>query len=248
MSVSYNLLLALLLLAPGFGVYAGLHIGSQSGRIRSPPPAPGSVTTLAIVTIGAAGAHLAAVIALLGEPGLCDATQACFHTSWEPNPYKTLLIVSRGGGARSPEQIASVLMMLAILTGLAMLVAGLAANAVTRFKPIHGLLFGWLADVAAADDDEVIVAYVLSDVEADGTVVGYAGAVDNLAINSDKEVTYILLSDCELFYLRVDARGVRQRTPLGADPLPQLYLERARIKNIAFARLRPPKPGSIAKP
>ena len=103
----------------------------------------------------------------MGEPDLCKATHACFRTSWEPNPYKTLLMVSRGGGARSPEQIASVLIMLAIPTGLETVAAGLAANAGNRFKPVRGLLFGWLADVAVAEDNEVIVAYVLSDVEAD---------------------------------------------------------------------------------
>ena len=239
MSVSYNLLLALLLLAPGFGVYAGIYLGSQTGRIQFPPPAPGSVFTLAIVTIGSVAAHLVGVLIFAAEERICAITSACIATHWEPNAYRVLLVASQPNGARGPEQIAAVLMVLVVLTALAFVLAYLVTEGLTRLKTFRGLIYGWLAETAVAEDrNEIVVAYILSDVEAEGTTVGYSGAIHNLKINADKEITTIVLSDCEVFYLRVDKRGVRQYDAAGYEVLSRLYLERARIKNINFERVR----------
>ena len=103
----------------------------------------------------------------------------------------------------------------------------------------EALLYGWLADVAVAGGaNEAILAYVLSDVQNDGTVVGYEGAVANLTTNADREISSILLADCEVFYLRVGSVGVARRRGFATDAIPQLYIDKSRIKNIAFEKVR----------
>ena len=57
MIFSYGLVLALFLLAPGLGLYAGLFAGPHLGAFRPAPPSPGSVLTLGIIVLGALFVH-----------------------------------------------------------------------------------------------------------------------------------------------------------------------------------------------
>ena len=101
------------------------------------------------------------------------------------------------------------------------------------------MLYGWLADVAVGQDrGEAVLAYVVSDVQEDGTVVGYEGVVANMTTNAEKEITSILLDSCEIFYLRVSQRGVSRRKADRDSAIGQLYLDRSHIRNVAFERVK----------
>ena len=50
----------------------------------------------------------------------------------------------------------------------------------------------------------------------------------------DKEITSILLDSCEIFYLRVTARGVVRHRADRDSGIGQLYLDRSHIRNVAF--------------
>lgn len=58
MNAGLNLLTALFLLAPGFGVFAGVYLTGLRRPFRPAPAAPGSFLALALVTIGALTAHV----------------------------------------------------------------------------------------------------------------------------------------------------------------------------------------------
>lgn len=239
MTFSYNLVLALFLLAPGFAVFAGLYLGSQLGRIKSPPPLPGSILTLAIVTVGALAAHLAGSAVFLAQAGICATAFPCGTVAFDPNPYTSLLAAGRPGPAITDGQVTAMLLTLVLLTALAFWVSRATVARLASRTALSGVLYGWLAEVAVATSaDEAILAYVLSDVEESGTIVGYEGALANMTANADKEITSVLLRSCETFYLRVTAEGVVREKVAKATPIPQLYLDHEHIKNIAFERVR----------
>lgn len=239
MTFSYNLVLALFLMAPGFAVFAGVYLGSQLGPIKSPPPLPGSILTLGIVTVGALISHLVGASIFFLQDWRCAETQVCWTVPYDPNPYTSLLSVGRPGAAVAAEQIVAMLATLVLLTIIAFLVSRWMVERLAAGNTRNGLLYGWLADVAVATSaDEAILVYVVSDVEEAGTVVGYEGALANMTANADKEITSVLLTSCETFYLRVTEAGVLREKVSKSTPIPQLYLDRANIKNIAFERVR----------
>jgi len=101
------------------------------------------------------------------------------------------------------------------------------------------MLYGWLAEVDVGEDrGEAVLAYIVSDVQDDGTIVGYEGVVANMTTNAEKEITSILLDSCEIFYLRVSQRGVSRRKANRDSDIGQLYLDRSHIKNVAFERVK----------
>ncbi|MGH1558054.1 hypothetical protein ACRAWD_10215 [Caulobacter segnis] len=67
MTFSYNLVLALFLLAPGFAFVAGVYATGRSAIHEASPPPPNSIMALAMVTGASLVAHTAAA-ALPGVP------------------------------------------------------------------------------------------------------------------------------------------------------------------------------------
>lgn len=238
MTFSFTLVLGLFLLAPGFAVFAAIYHGARLGPVESPPPPPGSILSLAIVTVGALGAHLVGAGAFFLQDWAC-ARATCVAVDYDANLYSALFDIA---AARTTVSGAEAFALFGTLSGLTLLSFLLARGAARRLAGqagLKGVLYGWLADVAVAEAaDEAVLAYVVSDVQEDGTVVGYEGVVANMTTNADKEITSILLTACETFYLRVGASGVVRRKAQRTSPIPQLYLDRSRIKNVAFERVR----------
>lgn len=68
MTFSYNLVLALFLLAPGFAFVAGVYATGRSAIHEASPPPPNSIMALARVTGGSLVAHtFAAILFMLGH-------------------------------------------------------------------------------------------------------------------------------------------------------------------------------------
>lgn len=238
MTFSFTLVLGLFLLAPGFAVFAAIYHGARLGPVESPPPPPGSILALAIVTVGALAAHLSGALAFWGQDVLCERVR-CLAVDHEPNVYADLFNIARAKSAVTGAEVVAILVSLAVLTAATFALTRSVAQALAGRAGLKGVLYGWLADVAVAEAaDEAVLAYVVSDVEQDGTVVGYEGVVANLTTNADKEITSILLEGAETFYLRVSQSGVVRRKVNRTSPIPQLYLDRSRIKNVAFERVR----------
>ncbi len=234
MTFSFTLVLGLFLLAPGLAAFAGLYHGSKLGRVETTPPPPGSVLALLIVTIAAMVAHLAGALLFWLQDAVC-ASASCFRVGYEPNVYVALFEVMLAKGQVTGAQVVTILSTLVLLTALAFV----SARCVVGEKALKGMLYGWLADVAIGENrGEAVLAYVVSDVQEDGTVVGYEGVVANMTTNAEKEITSILLDSCEIFYLRVSQRGVARRKADRDSDIGQLYLDRSHIRNVAFERVK----------
>ena len=237
MIFSFSLVLGLFLLAPGLAAFAGLYHGSKLGRVEAPPPPPGSILALSIVTVGAMVAHLAGALLFWLQDAVC-AHATCWQVAYQPNIYAALFNMALTKGQVSGAQVVAILLTLVLLTGLAFRSAR-AAVSLAGEEALKGMLYGWLAEVDVGENRaEAVLAYVVSDVQEDGTLVGYEGVVANMTTNAEKEITSILLDSCEIFYLRVSQRGVARRKASRDSDIGQLYLDRSHIRNVAFERVK----------
>ncbi len=238
MTFSFTLILGLFLLAPGFAVFAGLYHGSRLGPVESPPPPPGSILALSLVTVGSLAAHLVGALTFWAQDSFCSARQ-CWAVDYDPNVYAALFNIAIRKAEVTGLEVVSILTTVGVLTALSFLLVRGVVSWFAGKGGLKGLLYGWLGDLLIAEsDDEAVLAYVVSDIRQDGTVVGYEGVVANMTTNAEREITSILLTSCETFYLRVTQQGVVRREAQRTSPIDQLYLDRSHIKNIAFERLR----------
>jgi len=241
--LSLNLVLGLLLLAPGLAAFAALYHGGATGPVKSAPPAPGSILSLTIITIAALVAHLTGSAILLVQEVICRALPICVNVGFDPNPYS--LLFSGETKATTFSSLRDTLLFgdLAGLTVLSFVATRRLMALPQAARLLDQIFYDWLYDVGnARARNEFILAYVLSTIESEGTVVGYEGPVGALTTNADKEITSLVLIDCKPFYLRVTRAGVQRRSVAGAPRIPRLYLDRDTIKNVAFETVRLPSP------
>ena len=236
MTFSFALVLALFLFAPGFAAYAGLFFGTQSKTFRPAPPAPGSLLSLGLVTIGAILAHAAGALAFwLNDLAVANGLQL-IGTRAEPNLYVAVLSASRGSLMLSGGQVFGLLAGLTVLSTAAFFAVAKIVRAEIARSNFAPLLYGWLADLVAdaAPEDRYVTAFALTDTEHDGSFLGYEGVLENVTLTSDKEITSVLLSDCTRFRIKLTDEGLERTALRAGSTIPLLYLERAQIKNIAF--------------
>ena len=179
-------------------------------------------------------AHLAGALAFWLQDGWCSRFPH-LQVEYDPNVYAALFNVAFAKNAVTGTEIVTILFTLVLLTAAAFLSARYTVSILAGDAGLKGMLYGWLAEVDVAKNPrEAVLAYVVSDVQDDGTIVGYEGVVANMTTNSEKEITSILLDSCEIFYLRVTARGVARRKTERDSSIGQLYLDRSHIRNVAF--------------
>ena len=134
------------------------------------------------------------------------------------------------------DAIAIFLATSSFLTAATFVATSVAVEAppVRRFYTL--LVYGWLRSLveAARDDEQFIVAYVVTDLSDGARSLGYQGSVLDLTINADKQITAIVLEEARAFYLTMEADAVSHVAIPRETPLAQLYLDGPQIKNIAF--------------
>ncbi len=206
--------------------------------MESPPPPPGSILTLTIVTLGALAAHILGALFFWLQELACGWI-ACHVTRFDPNIYAAFFDITANKGRVTGLEALEMFAALGLITAFSFFGARAIIARLAGKTGLLGLLYGWLSELAVAlEADQAVLAYVLSDVEDSGVVVGYEGVVANMTANADREITSILLTSCETFYLHISASGVVRREGARDQDIPQLYLDRSRIKNIAFERVR----------
>lgn len=234
MIFSYGLVLALFLLAPGLGAYAGLFFGAHRGAFRPGAPAPGSVLTLGIIVLGALFAHTLWAMICVADDLWAGAGGATLLRA-VPSAYAVL---SRGVIEHRASADGGIAVFLATSSGLTA-AAFLLTTGLVRWAPARPfymrLIYGWLTGlVEAADDEHVITAFVVTDIQHGPLSLGYQGSVLNMSVNADKQITAIVLRRAVAFYLKMDDAALARVTIPRDTPIAQIYLDRHQIKNIAF--------------
>jgi len=247
LTFSYNLVLALFLLAPGFAAFAGLFYSSHQQRhIHPAPPAPTSVLTLALVTLAALALHGAWATILF----LQDLWAAQFQTiavPFEPNIYVDLLRAGQSAKSGAPINGGEIAALLATLIGLSLAGYGLTVAVVSskwteaRVRP---LLYGWADDLVRQINEEeegyvrLVTAFVLTSIEHEGSMFGYEGLLQNLSLTPDKELRSISLTQVTAFYVKLEPGRFKRIVLPRTKGIPDLYIPKDQIRNVSFTVFR----------
>lgn len=241
MSLGFNVVLALFVLAPGLAVLGGIWLGTQSGKYLPAPPPPNSLLSLALVAIGALFVHAAtALIFAIGrlvQVGLLLAGQywRSFGPLWDvPNPYVTILGLKDavpGEGA-----IAMILTLFCLQSVLAFALVGHVIRKDVSKGHYTRALYGWLSDLVekSGRPERYVTAFVLTGVEKDGRFLGYEGLLENMALTSDKQIASVMLTDVSMFYVTLEGDQVGRTDVKRSRPIPSLTIAASEIKNVAF--------------
>jgi hypothetical protein len=234
-SFSYTLFLALLLLAPGLGLWAGLRAGERSELISQAPEKPGSTFSLLVIVFGALFGHilLSALFAL--QAGFCRSSNYCLALGFDPNVYRVILTNGRSAGTPSDGAFLSWFVSLLLPA----LIVGLVAYRASGWRWVRDLReassFGWLkrwVDLARPANS-FIIAYVVTTLEHDGANVAYEGIVENIALDDNRAIKMLVLSSCDRFLVRVSAEKV-ERIDAEHTPIPLIQLEAGNFINVAL--------------
>lgn len=240
MTFSYNVVLALFLLAPGFAAFAGLFFSSrQQGSLHSAPPPPNSILTIAFVTLAALLLHgLWASVLFLQE--FAGASLRLIPLPFDPNVYVTLLTAGRAGsdGVLSGGAIAAVLLTLLLLSAIGYVATASFITSAWAERHLGSYLYGWAADVIRQVKQpgyiHVATAFVLTSIDGEDTAFGYEGMLQNMTLSSDKEITSITLAQVTAFYVKLEAGQFKRRALPRTSGIPTLYIPKEQIRNVSF--------------
>ena len=235
MSFSYTLFLALLLLAPGLGLWAGLRAGERSDLISQAPEKPGSTFSLLVIVFGALLGHILLSALFVAQAWLCRWSGGCLALAFDPNVYRVILTNGRSAGM--PSDAAFLAWFVALL--LPALIVGLVAYRASGWRWVRdlreGASFGWLkrwVDLARPANS-FIIAYVVTTLEHEGANVAYEGIVENIALDDNRAIKMLVLSNCDRFLVRISADKV-ERIDAAHAPIPLIQLEAENFVNVAL--------------
>lgn len=235
MNAGLNLLTALFLLAPGFGVFAGVYLTGLRRPFRPAPAAPGSLLALALVTIGALTAHVISAIPYAGQEILC-AVIACAEVPFQPNPYVTL-IDPRAAVAMPGVSVAIALLHLLLVALVGLAIGRIGMWLAAKSPRIQALFYGWTTELIdlASTRFHVINAFALTDVSKDELSLGYEGTLLDLRQDSGGKLLSATLGDAQAFVIELKDKTVSRRRVPRDQPIPFMVLEAENVKNLALS-------------
>jgi hypothetical protein len=235
MSFSYTLFLALLLLAPGLGVWIGLRAGERNALISQAPEKTGSTSSLLTVVFGALVGHILLSLLYVVQSFWCRATGLCFNVPFDPNVFR--IILTSGRSSVSAPDIAFLSWFFSLLLPAAM-VAILSFWASSwqwvrdqREASTYGWLKRWVD--LAKPKNSCLLACVVTTLEHEGSNVAYQGIVENIALNDDRAITMLVLSNCDKFLVKVvgDSSNTEESKP---TPIALIHLEAKNFVSVAL--------------
>ena len=235
MNAGLNLLTALFLLAPGFGVFAGVYLTGLRRPFRPAPAAPGSFLALALVTIGALTAHMISAAPYAARELLC-ATAPCREVGFQPNPYVTL-IDPRAASDMPGVSLAIALAHLLGVSLIGLLIGRIGAWLATRSSRLQSLFYGWTTELigVASTRFHIINAFAVTDVSKDELSLGYEGALLDLRQDAGGKLLSATLRDAQAFVIELKGDSVSRRRVPRAQPIPFMVLEAENVKNLALS-------------
>jgi hypothetical protein len=108
------------------------------------------------------------------------------------------------------------------------------------------IAFGWLnpAVQAVKKEDSFVVVYVLTKTSPECFTIAYEGTVQQLALDEDQSIKFVVLNDVDRFLVKISERGL-ERVDAPPTPITQLQITAAEIANVALEVVRAPE-GDVA--
>ncbi len=231
------LLFTILFLGPGLGFYIGIFLLSGTENFRPAPPRPGSIITISTVVIGALGFHALFALVFLLNDWFANSVKQFATMPFDPNVYELLYSKMIKGGVLPRGSIAYVLIILFIVSILSLFLTAFVISKVKKNQRFDRFFYGWLDQIVRQSSPENCwaTAFVLTQEQFDGKMIGYEGIVKDITLDSSKQLQAITLIEVERFLLCAYGNTFRRLKAYKPPPLlPSLYLPGERISNIAF--------------
>jgi hypothetical protein len=234
----------ILFMIPGVAAYAALYGLFHNGKAVAPEPPSANSVEAAVVIIGASVLiHTVTAIAFAVNSAACqNGCPVKVPVAWL-DPYAAAVSALSGKGIAGTALA---------MTLTAVVVQGAAAYAGTRQilaslahrDRLPAWIYGWAKPLADSldNDDTVILAYVLTDIEQNGKSVVYGGLLNDMALKSDGCVSRITLTACERYLVDLGAPLATPSLSTALSNFPFMVIDAAHIRNIAFETLTLPNP------
>jgi hypothetical protein len=243
-TLSAGVLLALLVLAPGFAFYLSLFGHNASERCRVEFESPNAIVPTAFIGLGAVIGHGLWAIVCIGNEWWTGAGLLSFSALSNNTIYELVGCVGAGRSATASLHCLEALdngerEVLTLLSSIVAIVfLTLAASRGLRWlarDQLDQLKYGWVANIMkeARVSGRYVAAFVLSNVESDGTFLGYQGRVDALNLDARKEISSISILLVGRYVVTPSKRGVRSIS-VKRRLIPHLHIDRANIRNVAL--------------
>ena len=232
---SYTLVLALVLLLPGFFAWTSLRLVERSDLLTPRPDKPNSTSALVVIVGGAVVGHLIGAFAFVLQAAWCAQTKACVRVSFDPNVYRLIFEGVARDGPVTDLAIFAWFMELALVgvgTGFLTFSAGNSNLVKDRWDALE---FGWLSPAVrqVKDGQAVIIAYVVTKTEFQGSSLAYEGIVQQLTMDDDQIIAMLVLRNVDRFLVQITGAGM-QRVYEDHDPIAQMQFHLAEIANVAL--------------
>jgi hypothetical protein len=240
MTLGLGVLLALFLLAPGLALHAAIFRPNPAA-IRFAPPPPGSVSSLSIIAFGSLVGHVVWSLISAANDAYSTLGLPFVTVDFEPNIYTTMLETTQTGGHAVGLDAAAALSSMLLLSGIIYGSSSIALSTQWGRSMLRPVQYGWLSDFVSEVEPEgrYATAFILTPIEHDGVFLGYEGFIENISVNSDKEITAISLLEVNRFTVTISPNGV-QRKDVPREAMPRLYLDRENIRNISLTIFEEP--------
>lgn len=241
MTWSFALVSACLFLFPGFCCLAGFIYAGRIERLSAVPDvAPQSTTSFVIVIGGAIIAHLVASGVFALQDLVCQGSEMCRPIDFDPNIYRAIITRDLRFAAQDGAIFLTLLGLVAIglLSVLTAVQFGRNDRVQDFFRPSNAT---WLRDLAraSADDNRVVLAYVMCKAGNDGVFAAYEGIVESLSHGANGQISNITLSSVDRFTIEVGKRGINRRGDEQVSaPIAILQIDQSEFSNIGFEILQ----------
>lgn len=226
----------LIFLTPGLLIYCALYgvFGGNDSGGQEPPDAK-SVKALTIILLGAGAVHAVTALIIASAYAFHSKTGVLLPVPGDRGGYYETLLLSAKKASESTPDVIGYLMTGTMIQG----AAGYALvrwhlNRLARADRLPIWLYGWTARLANQydNDNSIVLAEVLTDVDDKGFATLYVGMVRQMTVVGGS-IQNIMLIDAERFRF-----SVRRRYSLGSlTPIAEfesILIDRDNFLNVAF--------------
>lgn len=227
----------LFFLIPGLLFYCGLYGLFHSGKTIAPePPGANTIEAITVVLLSAAVIHAVTALGVSLNEALCERVICIVSVPLQSvDPYVLASQASKGQQFTHGGVIA--LLGAALLQGIvAYISVRLWLFRRAKQDRLPPWIYGWATDIANSGDNEedLIIAYVLSKVEHGTKPIIYVGILYDMALRSDGTICRITLWDCERYTGDFDAEVDKPTLPKAMSKFPFMMINSDNIQNVSF--------------
>jgi hypothetical protein len=207
-AISLQALALFLALAPGCAFVLGFHANSSTTKLETQR---GVLMDTALFVLAAALLHGLVGVAIIYAfhlaafwNGGCDVVRSVGHL-FRPGGFA----IARSELCSVHTGIALGMVEFLLVVGAAWLLGRKFYRVTMRRAGFAEALYGAYYELNGSDDDPIVIANVMTDIECDGQILMYEGKLLQLALSSNRAVKYVCLQSPRRFLMSISKDGAR---------------------------------------